>query len=155
MGQGWLKASRAVTVVGKQLCLVYFNAICCGTAGASNPSSSQVHLPSRQSTTGCGLVLPSRCQRDLLGGVAQRLLPTSWRAVGRRTESLVGGGGGSHLLVEQVAIAVAHHVSGGGVSVGHGGHGEGLLAAGLLCAAAAAAVAAHESGKLWLLGGGG
>lgn len=121
----------------------------------SNPPSSQVHLPPRQSTTGRGLVLPSRCQRNLLGGVAQRLLPTSWRAVGGRTEGLIGGGGGSHLLVEQVAIAVAHHVSGGGVSVGHGGHGEGLLAARLLCAAAAAAAAAHESGKLWLLWGGG
>lgn len=133
-------------VGSKQLCLVLcFNAIYCGTAGASNPPCSQVHLPSRQSTTGRGLVLPSRCQRDLLGGVAQRLLPTSWRAVGRRAEGLVGGGGGSHLFVEQVAIAVAHHVSGSWVSVGHGGHGEGLLAAGMLCAAAAAAVAAHES----------
>lgn len=132
-----------------------FYAICGCTASESNPLSSQVHLPPRQSTTGRGLVLPSRCQRDLLGGVAQRLLPTSWRAVGGRTEGLIGGGGGSHLLVEQVAIAVAHHVGGGGVSVGHGGHGEGLLAAGLLCATAAAAVAAHESGKLWLLWGGG
>lgn len=49
-------------------------------------------------------------------------------------------------------------MSGSGVSIGHGGHGEGLLAAGLLCAAAAAAaaaIAAHESGKLWLLWGGG
>lgn len=118
-------------------------------------SSSQIHLPSRQSTTGCGLVLPSRCKGDLLGGVAQHLLPGSWRAIGRRSEGLIGGGGGGHLLVEQVAIAVTHHVSSGGVSVGHGGHGEGLLAAGLLGAAAAAAVAAHESGKLWLLGGGG
>lgn len=123
----------------------------------SNPPSSQVHLPPRQSTTRRGLVLPSRGQGDLLGGVAQHLLSTSRRAVGGRTKGLVGGGGGSHLLVEQVAVAVAHHVSCGGVSVGHGGHGEGLLAAGLLraAAAAAAAVAAHESGKLWLLWGGG
>ena len=143
-------------MVDKQLCLVlYFNAICCGTAGVSNTPSSQVHLPSRQSTTGCGLVLPSRCQRNLLSGVAQCLLPASRRAVGRRAKGLIGGGGRGHLLVEQVAIAVAHHVSGGGVSIGHGGHGEGLLAAGLLGAAAAAAVAAHESGKLWLLRGGG
>lgn len=128
--------------------------MCCGTAGASRSPSSQVHLPPCQSTTWCGLVFPSRCQRDLLGGVAQHLLPASCRAVGRRAERLIGGGGGGHLLVKQVAIAVAHHVSGGGVSVGHGGHGEGLLAARLLNAATAAAVAAHESGKLWLLGGG-
>lgn len=127
-------------------------------------SRSQVHLPSRQSTAGCRLVLPGGRQRDLLRGVVQRLLPSSRRAVGGRAEGLVGGGGGSHLLVEQVAVAVAHHVSGGGVSIGHGGHGEGLLAAGLgaaaaaaaaTAAAAAAAVAAHESGKLWLLRGGG
>lgn len=124
-----------------------------------NPPSSQVHLPPRQSATRRGLVFPSRRQGDLLGGVAQHLLPAPRRAVGGRTEGLVGGGGGGHLLVEQVAIAVAHHMGGGGVSVGHGCHGEGLLAAGLLCAAAAAAaataVAAHESGKLWLLWGGG
>lgn len=87
--------------------------------------------------------------------MAQNLLPGSWRAIGRRPKGLVGGGGG-HLLVEQVAITVSHHVSSSGVSVGHGGHGEGLLAAGLIGAAAAAAAAAgHESRKLWLLGIGG
>lgn len=43
-------------------------------------------------------------------------------------------------------------MSGGGVSVGHGGHGQGLLAAGALGGAAAAA--AHEGGKLWLRWGG-
>lgn len=115
------------------------------------PSCSQVHLPSRQSTTGSGFILPGRCKGDLLGRVAQHFLPTSRRSVGRWAKGLIGGGGG-HFPIEQVAVAVSHHMCGCGVSVGHGGHGEGLLAAGLLgTAAAAAAVAGHERGKFWLL----
>lgn len=118
--------------------------------------SLQVHLPSRQSTTRRGLVLSGWREGDLLGRVAQRLLATSWRAVGSRAEGLVRRRGGGHFLVEHVAVAVSHHVRGGGVSVGHGGHGEGLLATWLLRAAAAAtapaaAITGHESGKLWLL----
>lgn len=42
------------------------------------PPNSQINLSPCQSTTGGGLVLPSRCQGDFLCGVAQHLLSTSW-----------------------------------------------------------------------------
>lgn len=45
--QGWLKASKAVTVVGKQLRLVLcLNATLYGTPDVSGQPISQVHLPS-------------------------------------------------------------------------------------------------------------
>lgn len=150
----WPKTSRAVTFMGKQLSLVMgLNTTSCGTSRKT--SSSQVHLPSCQGTAGRWLVFPSGCKGDLLSGVSQCLLNTSWGDVGRRAKGLIGGRGGSHLLIEQVTVAVSHHVSGCRVPVGHGGHGEGLLAARLLDATAAAAISSHESGKLWLLGVGG
>lgn len=142
--------------MGKQLSLVMgLNTTCCGTWASCRTSSSQVHLPSCQGTTGRGLVFSSGCKGYLLRRVSQCLLNTSWGAVGRWAKGLIGGRGGGHLLIEQVTIAVSHHVSAGGIPVGHGGHGEGLLAARLLDATAAAAVSSHESGKLWLLGVGG
>lgn len=120
---------------------------------------SQVNLSPRQRAAGGRLVLPGGGQGDLLGGVAQHLLSAPRGAVRGGTKGLVGRGRGGHLLVEQVAVAVPHHVGGGcgggGVSVGDGGHGQAVRAARVLHAAAAATTAAaHEGGKLWLLGGG-